>query len=66
MKLAVNGGPLEVPDGLTVGELLEHLGLATGLVAVEVNRAIVVRSAHAAHHLAEGDVVELVQLVGGG
>jgi sulfur carrier protein len=66
MKIVVNGEPSEVPAGLTVRALLEHLGLTTGLVAVEVNKAIVVRANHATHALAEGDVIELVQLVGGG
>ncbi|MCX5655676.1 MAG: sulfur carrier protein ThiS [Planctomycetota bacterium] len=35
-------------------------------VAVEVNRELVPRSQHGARRLAEGDVVEIVTLVGGG
>jgi sulfur carrier protein len=66
MKVVVNGEPCEIPDGLTVRQLLEHVGLGAGLVAVEVNKAIVVRARHAEHALAEGDAVEIVQLVGGG
>lgn len=66
MKIVVNGEASEVPAGLTVRALLDHLGLTTGLVAVEVNKSIVVRANHADHVLADGDVVELVQLVGGG
>jgi sulfur carrier protein len=66
MKIVVNGEASEVPAGLTVRALLDHLGLTTGLVAVEVNKTIVVRANHADHALADGDVVELVQLVGGG
>jgi sulfur carrier protein len=66
MNLVVNGEPCEVSEGLSVRALLEHLGLGTGLVAVEVNRSIVVRAEHATHALADGDVVEIVQLVGGG
>lgn len=66
MNIVVNGEPSEVPASLTVRTLLEHLGLGNGLVAVEVNKAIVVRAQHATHELREGDVVELVQLVGGG
>jgi thiamine biosynthesis protein ThiS len=35
-------------------------------VAVEVNRQLVRRIAHEAHVLHEGDVIEVVTLVGGG
>ncbi len=66
MNVFVNGEPHEVPPGLTVRGLLEHLGLATGLVAVEVNKVIVVRASHGARAIAEGDAIEIVQLVGGG
>jgi sulfur carrier protein len=66
VKLTINGEVREVPDALTVRGLLEHLELTAGPVAVEVNRAIVPRAEHAAHPLKDGDVLELVHLVGGG
>lgn len=66
VKLTINGEAREVPDALTVRGLLEHLELTAGPVAVEVNRSIVPRAEHATHALAEGDVLELVHLVGGG
>lgn len=66
MKLTINGEVRDVPDALTVRGLLEHLELTAGPVAVEVNRAIVPRAEHAAHSLSDGDVLELVHLVGGG
>lgn len=66
VKLTINGEVREVPDALTVRGLLEHLELTAGPVAVEVNRSIVPRAEHATHALAEGDVLELVHLVGGG
>ena len=47
MQVTVNGAARDVPDGLSVRGLLEHLALATGPVAVEVNRAIVPRAKHA-------------------
>jgi sulfur carrier protein len=49
-----------------VRALVEHLGLTEGPVAVEVNRAIVPRAAHAVHPVAPGDVIEIVHFVGGG
>ncbi len=52
--------------GTTVARLLEQLQLDPRRVAVEVNRELVPRSAHAGHLLCSGDVVEIVTLVGGG
>jgi len=66
VKLTINGEAREVPDALTVRGLLEHLVLTAGPVAVEVNRSIVPRAEHATHPLKDGDVLELVHLVGGG
>lgn len=65
MHLTVNGEGREVPQGMTVRGLIEHLGLE-GPVAVERNRAVVPRAEHAKTELAEGDVVEIVHFVGGG
>ena len=66
MEVTVNGAPRQVPDGLTVRGLVEHLGLTEGPVAVEVNLAIVPRARHADHVVAAGDVIEIVHFVGGG
>ena len=66
MEVTVNGTPRDVPDGLTVRGLVEHLGLTEGPVAVEVNRAIVPRARHAEHRVEGGDVIEIVHFVGGG
>ncbi|MBE7480412.1 MAG: sulfur carrier protein ThiS [Polyangiaceae bacterium] len=66
MKLTVNGEVREVPDGLTVRGLVEHLGLTEGPVAVEKNREVVPRAEHASAALADGDVIEIVHFVGGG
>jgi sulfur carrier protein len=66
MEVTVNGTRREVPDGLTVRALVEHLGLTEGPVAVEINRVIVPRATHAAHPVAPGDVIEIVHFVGGG
>jgi sulfur carrier protein len=66
MKLTVNGEFHDVPDGLTVRGLVEHLGLTSGPVAVEKNREVVPRAEHASTPLGTGDVVEIVHFVGGG
>jgi sulfur carrier protein len=66
MQLTINGKRREVPDGLTVRGLIEHLGLTEGPVAVEKNRAVVPRAEHAVVELAAEDVLEIVHFVGGG
>jgi thiazole synthase len=49
-----------------VAELLRQLELKPHHVAVEVNRDLVPRAGHQAWVIAEGDVLEVVTLVGGG
>ncbi len=66
MEITINGVRREVPEGLTVRALVEHLGLTEGPVAVEVNAAVVPRARHAEHPVASGDVIEIVHFVGGG
>jgi sulfur carrier protein len=66
MLVTVNGASKEVPEGLSVRGLLEHLALTSGPVAVEVNRAIVPRTKHASHVVNDGDAIEIVHFVGGG
>lgn len=66
MQVTVNGESREIPDGLTVRGLIEHLGLDDGPVAVEKNREVVPRAAHPATALDDGDVIEIVHFVGGG
>ncbi|MCX5660665.1 MAG: sulfur carrier protein ThiS [Planctomycetota bacterium] len=66
MKLKVNGETMELPAGQTVRGLIETVGLKGKAVAVEVNQAVVRRKDHETATLREGDVVEIVTLVGGG
>src|ERR1700722_15151295 len=37
MIVKVNGEPREIPEGLTVAALLQHLGMSDGRVAIERN-----------------------------
>lgn len=66
MKITVNGKEHDAPPGQTVRQLIESIGLGKAAVAVERNREVVPRKAHESTALAEGDVLELVTLVGGG
>lgn len=66
MKVEINGEARDIPDGMTVASLLEHLGLTDRRVAVEVNRELVRRARHASTPVNASDKVEIVTLVGGG
>ncbi|MGB8652333.1 MAG: sulfur carrier protein ThiS [Mycobacteriales bacterium] len=66
MKVTVNGAPRDVPDGTTVPELLDSLGLQVGSVVVEHNGTALLRAEVLAATLADGDVLELVKAVAGG
>lgn len=65
-RITLNGVPHELAAGATIARLLEDQGIGARRVAVEVNQAIVPRSAHGGHRLVEGDRVEIVQALGGG
>lgn len=56
--------PLTVPT--TVAQLIEQQNLAARRIAVEINEDIIPRSLHASTKLADGDVVEIIQAIGGG
>jgi sulfur carrier protein len=66
MDIRLNGELRTLDPGASIADLLRLEGLADRRVAVEVNGAIVPRSTHAAHALAEGDRVEVVHALGGG
>lgn len=66
MQLTINSRSREVPDATTIRQLLDILGLAGQHVAVERNREIVSFRTFDQTVLAEGDVLEVVTLVGGG
>jgi sulfur carrier protein len=65
VKLKINGESREVAAD-TIWTLLEEFGLHPQGTIVERNREIVEPSAYRETRLAEGDVLELVRLVGGG
>lgn len=66
VSVTVNGSPMRVAGDASVADLLERLGVANPRVAVERNKEIVPRAQHASTRLADGDVLEVVELVGGG
>ena len=65
MKIQLNGEPTEVPDAVTIEQLLERLGVDPRRVAVEHNLTIIKRHRQAETVVNEGDEVEIVNFVGG-
>ncbi len=66
MKIFVNGKAQELPDELSIAQLLLEMGVAHQRLAVELNREIVPRSAYGAQQLKPGDCLEMIHAVGGG
>ena len=61
-----NGSPLDVPDGATIEDMLQLLGLGAKWVLVERNGEPVNRRDLTTTVLAPGDRLELVRAVAGG
>ncbi len=66
VPVQLNGALREIPAGLTVTQLLEHLDLHPRLVVVEHNGEILRRETYEEISVAAGDTLELVHFVGGG
>jgi len=66
MNLTINGERQTLSGQTSLDQLIERLGLQGRRLAVEVNLEIVPRSEYGRRLLAEGDVVEIVQAIGGG
>ncbi len=66
VRVRVNGEELDLPEGASVASVLEKLEIQTPRVAVERNREIVPKASYATTALAAGDILEVVEFVGGG
>ena len=66
ITIQLNGEPRLCPAGLTLQQLLEHLGYRPQLVVVEFNGEILNRAHWATQPVREADGLEVVTIVGGG
>jgi thiamine biosynthesis protein ThiS len=66
IALRVNGKEVELDGPTRLVDYLETLGVNARAVAVEHNGNIIDRDAYPTTLLADGDVVEIVRMVGGG
>ena len=66
MQIVVNGDSMELEENADLVHLIHRLEMQHGRIAIELNKRIVPRSEHATQRLHPGDVVEVVQAIGGG
>jgi thiamine biosynthesis protein ThiS len=66
MTVTINGERREIPDGLNIIALLEHLGMSNGRVAIERNLDILPRARWQETQVESNDSFEIVHFVGGG
>jgi len=66
MTVTINGERREIPDGLHLVALLEHLGMRAERVAIERNFSILPRAQWRETRIEPNDTFEIVHLVGGG
>ncbi len=66
MNVFINGETLDLPESMTVADLLEQRGLTGKRLAVERNGEIVPKGVHSQTLLQVQDRIEIVVAVGGG
>jgi thiamine biosynthesis protein ThiS len=66
MRVRVNGRETDVEVETTIGRIVDSIVPDRSRVAVERNREIVPHTTYDTTPVAEGDVIEIVTLAGGG
>lgn len=66
LSVRINNEHRRVPEGTSLAELINQIGLDPLRVAVERNLEIVPRSTFASEPVRDGDDYEIVHFVGGG
>jgi sulfur carrier protein len=57
---------MELPEGLSIDDLLSRLKIRREFTAVALNREVTQRARYAETRLADGDKIEIVHPMGGG
>ena len=66
MNLIINGEKKDVPGGIDLEALLNHLSLPQQRIAIELNKEVIRRKDWQNTKLSEADKIEVVHFVGGG
>ena len=64
--IELNGAPYRLPQGHTLGDLVQALGIGNQAVALAVNRGVVPRQQWNQRALVERDRIDIVRAIGGG
>lgn len=62
----INGHSIELKSSITIAEYLAQNDYKADRIAVELNEAILPKDSYASTILKDGDVLEIVNFVGGG
>ncbi len=67
VHLIINGKDHDdLPDGMSVADLIAHLELPERKIAIERNREVVPKSSFADVTLENHDILEIIHFIGGG
>lgn len=66
MRIEINGEARNIPEAMTLLELIDSIGFDVRKIALEKNFEIVPRSEYPETRLGEGDRLEIVHFIGGG
>jgi sulfur carrier protein len=66
VKASINGEQFDLPEGLTVAQLLVHVQAPDRGIAVAKNDKVVRRSSFEQERVREGDRIEIIRAVAGG
>lgn len=66
MKITLNGKEKELESVCTITELIESVGQKPQRIAVQLNSQIIKREQYSEQTITDGDIIEMLQFVGGG
>ncbi|MBU1627485.1 sulfur carrier protein ThiS [bacterium] len=66
MEITVNGEKLSIETAITMSNLLDELNIKREALAVELNKNILPKSEYDTKIIIDGDMLEIIQFVGGG
>ncbi len=66
VTIVLNGENKEIESKVTLDRLLDLFSLPKQRVAVELNKAVVRKQDWEMIHVSDGDMIEVIHLVGGG
>jgi sulfur carrier protein len=66
IEITVNGKAKSIEDNLSIDRLIETIGLSSKSIIIEYNGAVKKPVELAETKLAQGDKLEIIQIVGGG